>query len=44
MKESSLVKRYAKALVLAMDDEAEFRPRTRRSGGLPRRCSPATKG
>ena len=25
MKESSLVKRYAKALVLAMDDEAEFR-------------------
>lgn len=25
MKENSLVKRYAKALVLAMDDEAEFR-------------------
>lgn len=25
MKESSLVKRYARALVLAMDDEAEFR-------------------
>ena len=43
MKESSLVKRYAKALVLAMDDEAEFQ-RVRGELHASWSCLPPTTG